>query len=271
LVIEQAELYLMESWRLGSRETGGREVEFECTKAVDQKMKKYAYFTLVARDKYVDGAICMYKSVRDKTKYPLIVMTFDISNASRKRMMDLGIQCRDVEKIESVKAGIGDNKPRLKDFTYTYTKLHIFSYDEYDKIIFLDSDLIVVKSIDHLFEEVAEDFAACAQTPYYEHLFNSGVMVIKPDRDVFNDLMEKKDTLPTVDGSDQGFLNSYFMNWKKLDIKYNAGKRIYSETPGHWVTIDHHVIHFVGGKPWLGGEAGYEELETIWFRYFSAP
>jgi len=231
-------------------------------------MKKYAYFTLVARDKYVDGTICMFKSLRDKTRYPLIAMTLDISVASRARLIDLGIQLLDVEMIESVNAGIGENKPRLKDFTYTYTKLHVFGFTQYDKIIFLDSDLIVIKSIDHLFDEVAEDFGACAQTPYYEHLFNSGVMVIKPDRDVFNDLMEKKDTLPTVDGSDQGFLNSYFMNWKKLDIKYNAGKRIYSETPGHWVTIDHHVIHFVGGKPWLGGEAGYEELEQLWFECY---
>ena len=50
-----------------------------------------------------------------------------------------------------------------------------------------------------------------------------------------------------------------------------TGKRIYSETPGHWARIDHHVIHFVGGKPWLGGEPGYEALEAIWFKHFNAP
>jgi alpha-N-acetylglucosamine transferase len=231
-------------------------------------MKNYAYFTLVARDKYVDGAICMYKSLRDKTKYPLIAMTLDVSDAGRKRMLDLGIQLRDVEKIESAKAGIGDNKPRLRDFTYTYTKLHIFSYEEYDKIIFLDSDLIVVKSIDHLFGEVQNCFAACACTPYWEDIFNSGVMVIKPDQNIFHDLMAKRNILSTYDGSDQGFLNSYFKDWQKLDIKYNAGKRIYSETPEHWARIDHHVIHFVGEKPWLGGEVGYEELEILWHDYF---
>ncbi len=88
------------------------EVEFGSIKAVDKKMKKYAYFTLVARDKYVDGTICMFKSLRDKTQYPLIALTMDISDTSRKRLIDLGIQCRDVEKIESVKAGIGDNISR---------------------------------------------------------------------------------------------------------------------------------------------------------------
>lgn len=233
------------------------------------KMKKYAYFTLVARDKYVDGAICMYKSLRDKTRYPLIAMVYELTNDAKAKLTAAGIQCRDVEKIDSIHAGIGENKPRLTDFTYTYTKLHIFGYETFDKIIFLDSDLIVVKSIDHLFEQVTEDFAACAQTPYYEHLFNSGVMVITPKKETFQDLMEKKDILESVDGSDQGFLNSYFTNWKKMDIKYNAGKRIYSDTPEHWKQIDHHVIHFVGGKPWLGGEKGYEALEDLWFRYFS--
>jgi len=239
------------------------------TKSFDLRMKNFAYFTLVARDKYVNGAICMYRSLRDKTEYPLIAMTLEISEDSRKRLADFGIQLRDVEKIESVKAGIGENKPRLDDFTYTYTKLHVFSFVEYDKIIFLDSDLIVLKSIDHLFDDVQESFAACACEPYWKDIFNSGVMVIKPDIDTFTDLMAKRDCLPTYDGSDQGFLNSFFKDWKKLDIKYNAGKRIYSETPEHWAQIDHHVIHFVGGKPWLGGEKGYEELEKKWFEIFN--
>jgi glycogenin glucosyltransferase len=257
------------NWVTGT--PGGREAEFGTFKAVEQKMKNYAYFTLVARDKYVDGTICMFKSLRDKTSYPLIALTVDISDASRKRLTDLGIQLRDVYKIPSLKAGIGDNKPRLEDFTYTYTKLHVFNYVWFDRIIFLDSDLIVVKGIDHLFDEVKNGFAACACTPYWEHRFNSGVMVIRPNKSIFEDMMNKKDTMFTYDGSDQGFLNSYFEDWQKLDIKYNAGKRIYSETPEHWAQIDHHVIHFVGDKPWLGGEKGYEELEAIWFRYFSAP
>ncbi|MDJ0814951.1 MAG: glycosyltransferase [Desulfobacterales bacterium] len=231
-------------------------------------MKNYAYFTLIARDKYVDGAICMYKSLREKTTYPLFAMTLEISNSNRKRLADLGIQLRDVEKIESVNAGVGENTPRLEDFLYTYTKLYVFGYEEFDRIIFLDSDLIVVKCIDHLFDDVSSDFAACACTPYWEDIFNSGVMVLRPKRSLFNDIIAKKDKLSTYDGSDQGFLNSYFKEWQKLDIKYNAGKRIYSETPDHWARIDHHVIHFVGEKPWLGGEDGYQELERLWFDYF---
>jgi glycogenin glucosyltransferase len=233
-------------------------------------MKNYAYFTLVARDKYVDGAVCMYKSLRDKTKYPLIAMILEISDESRERLAGLGIQLREVEKIKSINAGVGDNKPRLDDFSYTYTKFHIFGYEELDRIIFLDSDLIVIKSLDHLFDEVKDPFAACACTPYWEDVFNSGVMVIKPDIELFRDIMSKKDDLSSYDGSDQGFLNSYFKDWKKLDIKYNAGKRIYSEQRKNWDRIDKHVIHFVGDKPWLGGEKGYEELEKIWFNYFYA-
>jgi len=230
---------------------------------------KYAYFTLVARDKYVDGAVCMYKSLREKTRYPLIAMIHGISDESRKRLSAAGIICRDVEMIDSKKAGKGDNIGRLEDFKYTYTKLHVFSFDEFETIIYLDSDLIVLKSIDHLFTEVEHHFAACACTPYWEDIFNSGLMVIKPCQNIFTDLMEQKDILPTYDGSDQGFLNSYFKNWKKLDIKYNAGKRIYSEAPEQWKRIDHHIIHFVGKKPWLGGEKGYEELEALWFQYYS--
>ena len=233
-------------------------------------MKKFAYMTLVARDKYVDGAICLAKSLKDKTEYPLIAMTYDLSKDGVNRLENMGILCRPVEKIESVNAGIGENKVRLDDFKYTYTKLHVFGYDEFDKIIFLDSDLIVVKSIDHLFKEVEDCFAAADCTPYFDYIFNSGVMVITPSRKVFKDMMVKKDILGSYDGSDQGFLNEYFKNnWKKLDIKYNSGKRIFSEKPELWDKIDKHVIHFVGTKPWLGGEKGYEPLEKIWFDYFN--
>jgi len=234
-----------------------------------KKITNYAYVTLVARDKYVDGAICLSKSLRNKTVYPLIAMTHELSEESFQKLKTTGIICRKVEKIDSIHAGIGNNKPRLTDFTYTYTKLHVFGYEEFDKVIFLDCDLIVVKSIDHLFDEVEEDFAACDCTPYWDNIFNSGVMVIRPDKKVFADLLVKKDILSSYDGGDQGYLNSYFRNWKKLDIKYNSGKRIYSEQRDRWDQIDKHVIHFVGGKPWLGGEEGYEELEKLWFEYFN--
>ena len=96
-------------------------------------------------------------------------------------------------------------------------------------------------------------------------------MVLEPNDDLFSDLMAKKDIFPTYDGSDQGFLNSYFSDWQKLDIKYNAGKRIYSEQREKWDKMDKHVIHFVGDKPWLGGEDGYQELEKLWFDYYQDP
>ena len=79
-------------------------------------MKKFAYVTLVARDKYIDGAICLYKSLKDKSKYPLIAMTYDVSDRGMDMLRSLGIHCWPVEKIESVKAGIGDNTARLMIF-----------------------------------------------------------------------------------------------------------------------------------------------------------
>ena len=146
----------------------------------------------------------------------------------------------------------------------------MFGYDEFEKIIFLDSDLIVVKSIDHLFEEVKDEFAATDCTPYFDHIFNSGVMVLTPSRKRFEDLIAQKDILESYDGSDQGFLNTYFKDkWTKLDIKYNSGKRIFALQREKWDQIDKHIIHFVGKKPWLGGEEGYEELEKIWFSIFN--
>ena len=47
---------------------------------------RFAYFTLVARDKYVDGAVCLVKSLRDKTRFPLIAMTNELSAKAQDRL-----------------------------------------------------------------------------------------------------------------------------------------------------------------------------------------
>ncbi len=232
-------------------------------------MGNFAYVTLVARRKYVDGAVCLAKTLKRHSIHPLIAMICDLDSEDIQKLEAAGVTCRVVDIIPSVNAGIGDNKPRLEDFTYTYTKIHAFGYEEYDRLIYIDSDTIIMKSIDHLFTSVRTDFAACAQTPYFEHVFNSGMMVFKPSRVLFEDLIAKKDILPTCDGGDQGFFNEYFKKWEKLDIKYNAGKRIFSDRREQWDAMDHHVIHFVGGKPWLGGEEGYENLERLWHEAFN--
>lgn len=67
-------------------------------------------------------------------------------------------------------------------------------------MVYLDADTIVVKNIEDLFK--CGKF--CANLKHSERL-NSGVMVVEPSKEVFNDMMSKVNTLHSYTG---GMLDS---------------------------------------------------------------
>ncbi|KAB2058845.1 hypothetical protein ES319_A11G262000v1 [Gossypium barbadense] len=141
----------------------------------------------------------------------------------------------------------------------------------YKKVVYLDADTIVVKSIEDLFK--CEKF--CANLKHSERL-NSGVMVVEPSEAVFNDMMSKVNTLPSYTGGDQGFLNSYYSDFpnahvfdpnipqevlkvrpvpemERLSTLYNADVGLYM-LANKWMVDESElrVIHYKLGplKPW---------------------
>lgn len=65
---------------------------------------------------------------------------------------------------------------------FVYTKLLIVEMeDEYDRVVFLDADTLVLENIDELFE--CEPFCAVMR---HSELLNSGVIVITPSRELYS-------------------------------------------------------------------------------------
>jgi hypothetical protein len=66
--------------------------------------------------------------------------------------------------------------------------------------------------------------------------FFTGVLVVQPSRQTFEDMMSKVGSIPSYDGGDTGFLNGYFPNWflespdSRLPFGYNALRTM------HWMT-----------------------------------
>ncbi|KAB2005551.1 hypothetical protein ERO13_D11G254901v2 [Gossypium hirsutum] len=115
--------------------------------------------------------------------------------------------------VENISLLVNPNQVRPKRFWGVYTKLKIFNMTNYKKVVYLDADTIVVKSIEDLFK--CEKF--CANLKHSERL-NSGVMVVEPSEAVFNDMMSKVNTLPSYTGGDQGFLNSYYSGFPNSHV-----------------------------------------------------
>ncbi|KAK6232906.1 hypothetical protein SCA6_002979 [Theobroma cacao] len=174
-----------------------------------QSSSTNAYVTLLYGDEFLLGVRVLGKSIRDtgSTKDMVVLVSDGVSDYA-KRLLKAGGWI--VEKISLL---ANPNQVRPKRFWGVYTKLKIFNMTNYKKVVYLDADTIVVKSIEDLFK--CEKF--CANLKHSERL-NSGVMVVEPSEAVFNDMMGKVNTLPSYTGGDQGFLNSYYSDFPNAHV-----------------------------------------------------
>ena len=114
---------------------------------------------------------------------------------------------------------------------YTFDKLNIFKLTEYEKIVYLDTDILILKNIDHLFQ--LEPITLASDMPYNIDTYNSGVMVVKPNIEDFNHLKEivndyEQKRVNHV--GNQNVINDYFKNPHVLDENYNIMRIISQET-----------------------------------------
>lgn len=244
-------------------------ISYTCLAASIQRSQRTeeAYVTLLYGDEFLLGVRVLGKSIRDtgSTKDIVVLVSDGVSDYAKKLLLADGWI---VEKISLL---ANPNQVRPKRFWGVYTKLKIFNMTNYKKVVYLDADTIVVKSIEDLFK--CAKF--CANLKHSERL-NSGVMVVEPSETVFNNMMSKVTTLPSYTGGDQGFLNSYYEEFpnahvfqpglpeevrksrpvpdmERLSTLYNADVGLYM-LANKWMVDENElrVIHYTLGplKPW---------------------
>ncbi len=156
-------------------------------------------------------------------------------------------------------------------FEDMYSKLRIWNMTEYDKIVYLDSDILVTGSLEDLLDRPSFAAAPCTTPP---DTLNGGVLVLDPDPEVYADMVGKVGKLSSHDGSDQGFLNSYFSDWftgpgeRRLPCIYNVNQTLYMARMG-WLRVlpDMRALHFVSpAKPW---RKRYYRFSRFGYRWLS--
>lgn len=107
------------------------------------------------------------------------------------------------------------------DLSSVLTKLHVFRLTQYSKIIFLDADVLPVRPLSHLFT-LPYEFSAVPDVGWPD-IFNSGMMVLTPGEDRFQEIRELVRSRGSWDGGDQGILNEWRgENWHRLSFTYNT-------------------------------------------------
>jgi len=251
---------------------------------------KYSFVSYLGTDQFLPGVIALAHSISlYNKKYDLTVLVSDtVSDQTLGMLSDKKIRFKIIAEIKNPQS-LGDDE---RNFKYMYTKLRIFELSEYDKIVYLDADMIVCGNIEALFGHphmsavIAGGLLAANST--WKDL-NAGLLVVEPNKNTFQRLYSAIGKLHSADGGDQGFLHSFYKEWPEdinlhLDNKYNVPFPYlddYCKLLGYkfsyvrkLLKTDISVIHYWGRyKPWdvtfkllqRKNESKFEQALILWW------
>ena len=113
-----------------------------------------AFVTFLSDDIYLVGARVLHQSIKDtNTKYPMVVLVTDgVSMDSISILKSDGCFVKKIDVVPNPKS----DEIRYK---WVYTKLRAWELTEYDRVVFLDADIVVLDNIDELFDNSLSKFA----------------------------------------------------------------------------------------------------------------
>ncbi len=232
--------------------------------------KRRIAFASFVDENYLPGFLALLRSLalsNPAVCEDFIVLHDDLKPASIARIRALHprivLRRVDAARYDSYAKGDQDNYLVRK----AYFILDVFRIRDYDTVITLDTDMVVLGDLGELLK-LREGLAAVPQFFYGQHKLNSGLLVIQREylSDAFCARLDQvgRSGAYELDKHDQGILNAVLDgDFVRLDARYNFVKRRLSgDLP---VPDDTAILHFTGRhKPWQGGEAGYAQAEERW-------
>lgn len=152
-----------------------------------------------------------------------MVVTEDISRKTLDILDKINIPyiLKTTDNIKNLVSKMIDAK-MVGKYIKALVKLEIFSLVQFDKCVFLDSDLVLYHNIDDLFDKpewsAVEDCLPVHKRPKEyklgESSFCSGLFVFKPSIDFYNKIMTGLESLPAnIKWHDQNILAYYNQDW----------------------------------------------------------
>ena len=248
-----------------------------------------AWVTLLTQPNYVAGVRTLRASLeRSGSAYPLVVLlTHEIDARDRQLLEEDGCLLRDVQPINP-----GNNLQEhyaIARFAEVWTKLTVWRLTEFQRVVFLDADMLVTQNMDELFQWPLPpgEIAAChacrcnpnniasypaswrpancfytycrdelhtRESKAVDNYLNGGLLVLTPDEGVYMHMvseLRKVTDLSRYPFAEQDFLNEYYQNrWQPLPYIYNALKTLRFQHPLLWNVAAVKNIHYIIDKPW---------------------
>lgn len=236
---------------------------------------KYCYVSVLSSESYLDGVLALnYSLAKTKPKHDFLVL---VTNNLPKNILDSlskhNIAFTEIQDIDNPTI-IGEERR----WNYTYPKLNIFGLNQFDKLVYLDADMLILENIDELFDKPHMSAVnAGGMLPDFLHWqqLNSGIMVVEPSTDLLLDMLSKVGKIEKLEaglsGSDQDFIQAYYPDWPNqtelhLDHGFNMFP-IFIEQYKQLFGYDFgnsqkpiKILHYVGEiKPWHNYNSVYKK------------
>ncbi len=220
-----------------------------------------AYITIVSNTEYVVGFRVMSRSLKktgtDNRLY--VCIPNDRIEEIKPLVEDFSDGIIGLENIEI--GGDYKNENSKQYWNETFSKLQIMSLAEFEKVVYIDSDMLILNNIDALFEYPSISATTGGKSAHPEYIeFNSGLMVIEPDIKEYDKLIkcinpaiERKKTEGKGYG-DQDVFNEYYKDWNE-HVEHNFGEEnnalcvhldALMKAKGYKNLNQVNVIHYVG-------------------------
>ncbi|GFP93592.1 galactinol synthase 2 [Phtheirospermum japonicum] len=243
-----------------------------------------AYVTFLAGNgDYVKGVVGLAKGLRKvNSLYPLVVAVLpDVPAEHRRVLEDQGCIVREIEPVYPPE---NQTQFAMAYYVINYSKLRIWEFVEYSKMIYLDGDIQVFDNIDHLFDLEDGHFYAVmdcfcektwSHTPQYKIgycqqcpdkvtwqddigqppalYFNAGMFVFEPSLFTYENLLNTLRITPPTPFAEQDFLNMFFRDiYKPIPNVYNLVLAMLWRHPENVELDQVKVVHYcaAGSKPW---------------------
>ncbi len=224
---------------------------------------KFAYVTVITNSSYLKGLTVLVRSFqKTHSAIPLyVLLPTDAAPQLKAQVAALGIYFLESERITIRESFIQSNP--LTHWNETFFKINICKLTQFNKIVYLDADMIVQKNIDCLFQypSISATTGGKSENPQWTE-FNSGIMVIEPSVSLFDEIVKaiepaiiRRQALGLGFG-DQDVFNQYYSDWNdheehKFSELFNA-ETLYinglMKNYGLKRLRDVYVIHYIGGN-----------------------
>lgn len=218
----------------------------ESKKSKNYGKEPYAYASLLCDDVMIEAVKVLIHSLRQTgTPYPFLLLILP-GVTQTDDLVRLGAELHRITpldypfKVSAEKAAI--NK------MCRYSKLHIWRFTRFRKIVFIDVDTMITQNIDAVFKW--PQFSAVRDAG---DTFNTGLFVLEPSMKTYKQMVESYFTAPSYNQGDQGFINWFFRDHPKhaLPVRYNVVAKLKAYAQWPVIKKTTRMLHYTSEtKPW---------------------